>query len=288
MARLGLYPEAPKTPCVLGYEVVGRIAALGSGVSGWSVGERVVAFTRFGGYSEHAVADARVLARLPDSIEGGLGTALATQYCTAWFAAEEMVQLHEGDRVLIHAAAGGVGTALVQLARRRGCEIHGTTGSASKLEYLRSIGVDHPYAAEAPELHGKKFDVIFDSLGGSSVRKGYKRLDAGGRIVCYGVAELASPRRNPLRALQVLASFGVFHPISLLTSSRGIIGINMLRIADEKPEIIGRCLRAVVELAAEGQLSPRLGAVYPAEKVAEAHEFLGSRRSTGKVALRWK
>jgi len=109
LARLGLYQDAPKIPCVLGYEVVGRIDRVGSGVERVRAGDRVTAFTRFGGYASHVVVDSRAVVSIPEDMDAGVAAALATQYCTAWYAAEEMVRLHKGDHVLIQAAAGGVG-----------------------------------------------------------------------------------------------------------------------------------------------------------------------------------
>ena len=106
-------------------------------------------------------------------------------------------------------------------------------------------------------------------------------------MVSYGVADMTGPRKSTLRALGTLASFGWPHPLSLLTSSRGIIGINMLRIADERRDIIQRCLNAVVPLAAAGKLRPEVGKVFAAAQLAEAHDFLGSRQSVGKTVIQW-
>ena len=144
MARNGLYKDAPPNPAILGYEVVGVIDKIGKNVKGLQTGQRVVAFTRFGAYAEYAIADERAIAPLPSETTNGEGLALATQYCTAIYSAYEMVNLHKGDNILVHAAAGGVGTAIVQLAKLKGCNVYGTASSSEKLEYLKSIGVDFP------------------------------------------------------------------------------------------------------------------------------------------------
>src|SRR5262249_21947695 len=140
-ARQGLYQDAPPMPSVIGYEVVGRVDALGAGVDTCAVGQRVTALTRFGGYATQAVTDARAVAPLPDHLAVGVAAALPTQGCTAYYMAEEMVRLQPGDHVLVHAAAGGVGTLLVQLCKWRGCVVYGTAGAEDKLAVLRDLGV---------------------------------------------------------------------------------------------------------------------------------------------------
>lgn len=295
MARLGLYRDAPPLPAVLGYENVGRIAAVGPGVTDLRVGQRVVALTRFGGYAQAAIADARAAMPIPDDMDAGVATALATQYATAWYAAEEAVRLHPGDNILIHAAAGGVGIALIQLAKRRGATIFGTAGSDEKLKFLKEQGVDYPinyrkvdFAEEVKRLgFDKKLDVVFDPIGGDSVKKGFKLLNAGGRLVGYGASSMTEAKGNPFKILGVAAGFGIWSPIEFLTNSKSILGINMLRIADNRPEILARCIKNVVDLTVSGDLKPIVGKSFPHHQLADAHEYLASRQSIGKVAVLW-
>ncbi len=293
MARKGMYQDAPKIPCVLGYDVVGEVAALGEGVTDFVVGDRVTAMTRFGGYAEFAIVDTRGAVKIPSSMPLGEATALTTQYCTAYFAAAEMVQLHKGDKVLIQSAAGGVGTALVQYAKYKGCEIFGTAGSAAKLQYLKECGVHHPINynetdfAEVikKETGGKGVDVIFDAVGGNSVKRGIKSLASGGRIVCYGAADMTD--KNVFGKLKAGLGFGIYHPAEFMMTSTAIIGVNMLRIADNKPEVLKRCLENVVVLTEQGIFKPLAGKVFPVNEFAAAHEFLEGRKSMGKVSLIW-
>jgi len=295
LARWGLYPDAPKMPCVLGYEVVGRVIAVGNGVEKMSAGDRVLAFTRFGGYASKVAANAMAVVKISEEMPAGVVAALATQYCTAWFAAEEMVRLFPGDHVLIQAAAGGVGTALVQIAKRRGCVVFGTAGSPAKLDYLREIGVDHPinyrqkdFAREVRSIRGNRgLDVVFDSIGGKTFRQGYNLLASGGRIVTFGVAGMTGSRWNFLHILRTVLGFGFFHGLQLLSNSKSVLGVNMLRIADDRPDVLERCMRTVVDLTEKGELSPKVGGEYPTDQVADAHAFLEIRKSTGKVILRW-
>ncbi len=295
VARNGLYQDAPPMPSVLGYEVVGRVDALGAAIDSLAVGQRVTALTRFGGYATHALADARATAPIPEDMDVGVAAALPTQGCTAYYMAEEMVRLHAGDHVLVHAAAGGVGTLLVQFCKRRGCVVYGTAGSDEKLGLLRELGVDHPinyrradFAAEARRGCGDGgLDVIFDSIGGATTRKGMALLGAGGRMVCFGAADHTPGLLQPLRSLRFALSFGLPHPILLMLRSRGFIGVNMLRIADSRPLVLQRCLRAVVDLALQGELRPIVGGRFPAAQLGAAHALLESRRSTGKIVVTW-
>jgi NADPH:quinone reductase-like Zn-dependent oxidoreductase len=292
MARLGLYADAPPLPAIVGYEVVGRIHEIGADVKDKKVGQRVVGMTRFGGYAEYAVTDARAVAEIPDDMDAGIATALATQYGTAYYAAEEMVRLQEGDHVLIHAAAGGVGTALVQLAKWRGCIVYGTAGSDEKLDYLRKQGVDYPinyrksdFVTEIQKVVGERgLDVVFDSIGGDYIKKGMKLLGSGGRIVGYGAASMTGT--NIFGKIKVALGFGFYSPISLLTQSKGIVCVNMLRIADNRPLVIKRCLENVVRMTREGTLNPVVGGEFKFEDIAKAHALLESRKSMGKIVIR--
>ncbi len=293
LARLGLYPDAPPLPSVLGYEVAGKVAATGPEVDGVAVGDPVMAFCRFGGYATKTVTDARGVVPIPEGMDATTAAALPVQYGTAWYCAEEMVRLHPGDHVLIQAAAGGVGTALVQMARRRGCVIYGTAGSAEKLEYLADLGVDHPinyrrqdFAQVIRGLRGSAgLDVVFDSLGGRAFRDGLRLLGSGGRMVSFGVASMAGERRSLVRSLGTVMGFGRPHPLSLLSSSRSVMGVNMLRVADDRPATLRRTLSAVLEQVSAGALAPHVGAVFTMDRLGEAHQLLGARGSVGKVVV---
>jgi NADPH2:quinone reductase len=294
-ARHGTYQDAPPLPSVLGYEVVGRVEAIGRDASGFTAGQRVAALTRFGGYATAAVTDCRAAVPIPDDMDAGIAAALPTQGCTAYFCAEEMVRLYPGDHVLVQAAAGGVGTLLVQLAKHRGCYVYGTAGSDKKLEYLRSQGVDMPinynrddFAEVIRRTRGSEgLDVIFDSIGGSAIRKGIQLLAPGGRIVCFGAASHEAGSFQILRSLKFALSFGFPHPIPLLINSRSILGVNMLRIADHRPLVLQRCMQNVAKLAFDGVLRPVVGGRFTADRIGEAHSFLEGRGSTGKIVVTW-
>src|SRR2546429_6661657 len=178
MARVGLYPDAPKPPCIVGYEVAGTVSGVGPGVEGIEPGQRVVAGIQFGGYAEHVVVRATDCVPLPDGRSFEHSAAIPVNYATAWAGLVRYGGLRSGERVLIHAAAGGVGISATQIAKRPGAEVFGTA-SASKHDAIREQGVDHPidyrhddFAKEVRRLtSGEGIDVAFDALGPSSFRK---------------------------------------------------------------------------------------------------------------------
>ena len=136
MSRRGTYNDCPPLPATLGYECVGTVEEVGEGVSDVKPGDRAIAFTRFGSYAEKVVTPETGVQKIDDTLSSGEAVALATQYCTAWFAACEAINIYEGEHVLVHAAAGGIGTALIQIAKWKGCTVYGTASSPKKLEYL--------------------------------------------------------------------------------------------------------------------------------------------------------
>lgn len=295
VARLGKYRDCPPLPCVIGYEVVGRISKVGSNASEHKVGQRVVAFTRFGGYATQVRADRLGVVAIPETMNTGEAAALATQYCTAYYAAEEMVRLHEGDHVLVQAAAGGVGTALVQIAKHRKCIVYGGAGSDEKLDYLRKLGVDYPinylkedfYSAVKKIMGENKPDVIFNSIGGKTARDGMKFLNTAGRMVCYGAADGTEIKNKWVAGLKLAWGFGLTFTPLLIMQSKSFIGVNMLRVADDKKLVLKRCLTQVVRWHEEGILKPHVGKVFSADNLAEAHQFLELRKSIGKVMVKW-
>jgi NADPH:quinone reductase-like Zn-dependent oxidoreductase len=294
IARKGKYRDCPPLPCVIGYDVVGIIENAGSQVTGLQKGDRVTTLTRFGGYSEFIVADHRGVAKVPEEMPLTFAGAMATQYCTAYYAACECVNVFPGDKALVHAAAGGVGTALVQLLKYKGAVVFGTCSSAEKVKYLQSIGVDYPinykevdYKEAILKTVGKeRLDLVFDSLGGKYIRDGIKLLGAGGKIIGYGAAELSSAR-NIFSKIKVALQFGIYHPGSFLIKSKSFIGVYMLALADYKPGVVARCLKNVIRLGEENIIQPAGGLEFSVNELAQAHRALESRKSMGKIMVKW-
>ncbi len=297
MARLGYYKACPPLPAVIGYDVVGRIINKGKNVKDLEIGQRVTALTRFGGYATHVNTNQSGVVLIKEDTDAGIATALATQYSTAYFAAEYSMNLQKNEHVLIQAAAGGVGTALVQLAKRKGCIIYGTASSEKKLEYLKKQGVDFPinyrkqdfYEFIKAERGEMSIDAIFDSIGGNYVKKGLKLLAPGGRLAMYGAAQIAGDSNNKsiVRQLTTLLGFGKYRPTHFFANSQALIGVNMLQIGDYKPYILKKCMTAVVDLYNNKEINPTVGKTFKATELAEAHDFLQKRKSTGKIVIKW-
>ena len=293
LARVGLYPDAPKPPCVVGYEIAGDVDAVGPGVEGFAQGDRVAGGCRFGGYAELVAAGADTLLPLLEDWSYSEGAALPVTYATAYAGLVRYGGLREGERMLIHAAAGGVGTAATQIAKLLGAEVFGTA-SPEKHEAIRGFGVDHPIdyrtrdvVAEVRRLTGENrpLDLVLDAIGGRSFRRSYSLLRPGGRLVCFGASSIQQgERRNPLKALGVVAQLPRFNTLRLMNDSKSVIGLNMLRIWDSgRP--LDEYLEPLSAWVAEGRIRPVVAREFPLEQGAEAHRFLHERRNIGKVVL---
>ncbi|HEX2707081.1 MAG TPA: medium chain dehydrogenase/reductase family protein [Solirubrobacterales bacterium] len=297
MARVGLYPDAPKTPCVLGYEVAGEIESVGEDVSDFRLGDRVIAGTRFGGQAELVVVAADQLLPLPDRLSFEQGAAFPVNYGTAYAALILMGGLRQGDRVLIHAAAGGVGIAATQLARNVGAEIFGTA-SPSKHEAIRAQGVAHAidyrgkdFEAEVTRITGGEgVDLIIDALGPASFRKDYRLLRPGGRMVMFGLSEASrSGARSVPAALRSLVAMPLatmpwWKSLALMNENKGVFGLNMLGWWDREGNLDRVTSPLMVDLEA-GRLDPVVAEAFPFDRAGDAHEFIAQRRNVGKVVL---
>ena len=287
LARVGLYPDAPKPPCVVGYEVAGTIAAVGDGVDPGRVGERVLAGTRFGGYAEIVNVRALDTVGLPESMSFEQGAAIPVNYSTAWAALHGYGSLRTGERVLVHAAAGGVGIAAVQLAKATGAEVHGTA-SPTKHKRLTELGVDRAIDYRRADWWKGvgPYDIVLDAIGGRSLRRSYELLRPGGRLVAYGLSAMQQGETRSLRraAPQALAMFRGFNLIKQLEESKAVIGLNMLRLWDDRGTLepwIGPLSAALTD----GTVSPVVHAAVPFDKAPEAHRILAARENVGKVVL---
>jgi NADPH:quinone reductase-like Zn-dependent oxidoreductase len=297
MARAGTYPDAPRPPCVVGYEVAGEVESVGEGADGLSVGDRVLAGTRFGGYAELVSVPAGQAVKLPDSVSFGEGAAFPVNYGTAYAALVIMGGLKEGERTLIHAAAGGVGIAAIQIAKGRGAEIFGTA-SAGKHDAIRAQGVEHAidyrsadFAEEVMRItRGEGVDVIIDAIGPSSFRKDYRILRQGGRLVMYGASEIQTGERRDLRAVakaltaMPVATMPWWKSAAMMNENKGVFGLNMLSWWDREGSL-DRMIEPLRSALETGELRPVVAEAFAFESAPEAHRFIAERRNVGKVVL---
>jgi NADPH:quinone reductase-like Zn-dependent oxidoreductase len=297
MARLGLYPDAPKTPCVMGYEVSGVVESVGDGVSEHAVGDRVVAGTQFGGQAELVVVPEAQVLPLPERLSFEQGAAFPVNYGTAYAALIVMGSLREDDRLLIHAAAGGVGIAATQIARNVGAEIYGTA-SPAKHDAIRAQGVQHPidyrnqdFETETMRLTGGEgVDLIVDALGPTSFRKDYRLLRPGGRVVMYGLSEATSESGRNLPAMvkglikMPLATVPWWKSLMMMNENKGVFGLNMLKWW-EREGSLDRLTEPLMADLESGRLEPVVAEAFPFERAGDAHKFIAERRNVGKVVL---
>ena len=298
MARVGLYPEAPKPPCVLGYEVAGDVEAVGDGVESVKAGDRVMAGTRFGGQASMVTVPESQAIPLPDEFSYEQGAAFPVNYATSYVALVIMGGLRAGERVLIHAAAGGVGISAIQIARSRGAEIFGTA-SSSKHKAIQAQGVEHPidyrtqdFESEIRRLTGGEgVDLIMDATGPTNFRKDYRLLREGGRLVMYGLTEASAGTGRDMRKLvsslarMPFATVPWWKSLQLMSENKGIFGLNMLAWQDR--EGLDRVIGPLSKEIEDGtiQIDPVVADSFPFEGAGEAHTFIAERKNVGKVVL---
>src|SRR5437763_8509003 len=281
---MGLYPDAPKPPVVVGYEVAGVVDAVGEGVGGVAEGDRVMAATRFGGHAEQVVVKASDTIALPESLSFAQGAAIPVNYGTAWAALMTFANLQPDERVLVHAAAGGVGIAATQIAKRRGAHVLGTA-SPGKHDAIRANGVDEAYGYELPSTL-PKVDVVLDALGGASFKRSYDLLRAGGRLVAFGASSVVGgEKRNLVKAApQALRMLRGFNLLEQMSASKAVIGLNMLTLWDDRGTL-EPWITPLREMLEDGTLHPVVSDVVPFDEAPEAHRIITERRNVGKVVL---
>jgi len=290
MARIGVYPDAPKPPCVVGYEVAGTILELGEGAATperpLTHGQRVVAGTLFGGYASQVVVDAGDVVALPEELTFEQGAAIPVNYATAWAGLIGYGSLQRGERVLVHSAGGGVGIAATQIAKRHEAEVYGTA-SPGKHARIRELGVDHAldYTAAGWERGLPPFDLVMDAVGGRSFRRSYELLRPGGRLVAFGAsAVVAGERRNPVSALRTVLRMPRFNLIKQMSESKAVIGLNMLSLWKDR-RTLAPWIEPLRELMDNGTIAPVVAGAFPFEQAGEAHRMITERRNVGKVVL---
>jgi 2-desacetyl-2-hydroxyethyl bacteriochlorophyllide A dehydrogenase len=285
--RLGFYPDAPKKPFVPGYEVSGRVSAVGKNVAGLKPGDAVAAGTYFGGYASQVTLPARQVFALPKSIDLADGAALPVNYFTAHVALLEMARIRKGDRVLVECATGGVGVLAIQIARRAGAEVTGLTTSPHKKPFITELGA---IAYTREELRADKsltgYDMILNASGGAEIEWQRARLGITGRMVCVGLSSgVKDGKRNFARIALAALRTPRISVLKLFDANSGIYALNALHVLRDERWI--ERLTAAVGKVEELGLRPHVGKVFPAAEAAAAHQFLETKQATGKVLLQW-
>ncbi len=292
MARMGLYPDAGKPPLVTGYEFAGTVSKTGAGVTHIREGDPVVGMRNFGCYASSVVTDSQMVIRRPDGVDAVKGAAFPVVYVTAWHSIVYLGNLHAGERILIQNAGGGLGTAAIQIARHRGAVIMGTA-STRKMEFLESMGVDHPIDYQAGDWEeavrdltgGEGVEMILDPIGGRLLSRELEMLAHTGRLIACGVSSFAPGKsRRLLKALIEVLRTPRVKPIRLMLKNRGIFGVHIGHLWHRGDVMEGE-LRDLMQLLGEGILDPVVDRTFPLEEAARAHHYIQDRKNLGKIVL---
>jgi NADPH:quinone reductase-like Zn-dependent oxidoreductase len=294
MMRMGLYPEAPPPPFIPGYEVSGKVLEVGPAVKTIRPGDRVLAGSKFGGYTTEITLPEYQVRKIPDRLSEVEAAAIPVNFLTAWMALHEMGRIRKGDRVLIQSAAGGVGVAAVQIAAQAGAKIVGLVGSASKIETVRSLGASEVVLQnEWDELSDEEaggFQIILDSSGGESLKRSLRRLSASGRVISFGASSsVAGQKRSIPHLISLLMNTSILTPFKLMMENKGIFGLNLLQLlknpsaGDFNP--VYSAFDQIMERFEDGSFKVIIGKTFPLAQAGTAHTYLQSRANIGKVLL---
>jgi NADPH:quinone reductase-like Zn-dependent oxidoreductase len=294
MGRLGLYPDLPRIPVVPGYEVAGRVDAVGGGVDASWVGRDVFASTRFGGYADVVCAPEAQIFPRPSNMSAQEGASIPVNYLTAWQLVVAMGGLKAGETVLIHSAGGGVGIAATQIAKHIGARVIGTA-SAAKHKELSALGADHliDYRTENFEVRarqitgGRGVELILDAVGGDSLKKGYRLLAPTGRLGVFGASSAANNKAGGylgMAAMLANTPWVQFNPLSLMSANKGVFGVNLGHMWGEFERMRG-WMDQLMTLWESGAIRPKIARVFTFDEAPAAHHFIQDRKNIGKVLL---
>ncbi|HEU5056823.1 MAG TPA: zinc-binding dehydrogenase [Kofleriaceae bacterium] len=288
--RTGHYPRQPPMPFTPGMEAAGVVDAVGEGAASELLGRRVMAVPIYGSHAEKFCLRADYVMELPEWASFEEGAAFPVMYLTAWYALHELGRARAGERVIITAAAGGVGTALLQLARHADLRVMAVVGAPEKGDLVRSLGADlvasyDSCAAEAARAW-KKVDLVIDAVGGTVFRPLWRLLDLSGRYILYGFAEVGTARGiSYLRGARGLISMGLLRPYqSFVTANLTLSGFNLSVVPDQVP-LLRRSATQLIDLWRDKAIRPIVGERFSFDRLPDAHRFLASRRSTGRVVV---
>lgn len=290
MLREGLYPVDAELPYPPGYDLVGVVDKLGTGVSDLQVGQRVADLTIWGAYTEYTLRPAEKLVPVPGGLDADEAVVLVLSYMTAYQMLHRVAEVEAGQSVLIHGASGAVGTALAQLGKLAGLTLYGTA-STSKQDYVTSMGVTaidyktEDFVERIAEATGSAgVDVVFDAVGVDNFERSYQSLKPGGLLVEYGLY---------LAALGKVGMIGEFAGWSwqqliwtfLPEEERRYTFYSIADLREEQPEWFREDLAALFTLLADGEIQPRIWKRMPLEQAAEAHRLIEAGEVRGKIVL---
>src|SRR5437762_1720532 len=297
MMREGIHPETPRVPFTPGWDLVGVVDRLGVGISGIEPGQMVAALPISGAYTEFVCLPKRELVPVPSGLDAAEAVSLVLNYVTAYQMLHRSAKVRPGQRVLIHGAAGGVGSALLQLGRLAELEVYGTCSSrgASAVSDLGAIPIDYQHQDFVKEIHrltSAGVDVVFDSIGGTHIWRSRKALRPGGRVVAYGLTSslregrLASGRSGRRHRFRGIAIFGLYIAGGwLLPGRKRVVPYSIQWLKRLKPALFRQDLIALFDLLQQQKIKPLITQRFPLAEARHAHELLGKGGVTGKMVL---
>jgi len=291
LSRKGLYGWAPKRPYILGMEGSGIIEKIGEGVEENRIGQEVMVGTQYGCYAEKIVVpQERALSCIPNySLKES--AAFLVNYMTAWMALFELAKIKKDEKVLISAAAGGVGTAAIILASKMGCQVYGLAGSQEKINYIKNLGAKEGFNYRKVDCFDKLIketngiDVVVEMVGGKVYRESFKNLNPLGRLVVIGFASFDIKWWNPISWWKTLRDIPRMKIMPLAEKSAGIMASHLGYLL-KNPELMITVNNRLTEFVIEHNIKPEIGKEFTFDQVAKAHEFIESRKSTGKIILK--
>ena len=297
MAREGIHPETPHVPYTPGWDLVGVVDRLGDGVTGIAAGQLVAAMPISGAYAEFVCLPQRELVPVPPVLDPAEAVSLILNYITAYQMLHRSAKVQAGQRVLIHGASGGVGTALLQLGRLSKLEMYGTCSAqgAPAVSELGAVPIDYhdlDFVQEIRRLTGHGVDVVFDSIGGSHIWRSRKALRPGGKVVAYGLTgslrggRLASGRGGGRHRYRAIAIFGLYILAGWISPGRKrVLPYSIQTLKRLKPEMFRQDLSTLFELLQQKRIKPLVAQRLPLAEARRAHELLGKGGVIGKLVL---
>lgn len=295
LARKGQYPDGPSKPCVMGYEVSGVVASVGSDVGDEWLGKEVITFTRFKGQAEQVAVRELQLFEKPDRLSFEEAAALPVNYLTAYILISVMGSLQSYESILIHNVGGGVGIAAMDIAQHIGATTFGTA-SKRKHDFLSERGLDYAidyrnkdwYEELMSLTDGKGVELITDPLGGKEWKRSYKALRATGRLGMFGISSASEGTSGGIGALwsmfKTVVQMPIFHPLPLLSKNRGVFGVNLGHLWHE-PEKARIWMQKILNGVEEGWINPHVDTTFDFDNVGKAHQYIEERKNIGKVIL---
>jgi NADPH:quinone reductase-like Zn-dependent oxidoreductase len=292
LARKGLYPDAPKPPCVVGYEVSGIIETAGEGVDSSIVGKSVLALTRFNGYSEKVCVSEKNVFPIPESLDFERAAAIPVNYLTAYQLICVMGGLEKGESVLIHNAGGGVGLAALDIALHLEAATYGTS-SAGKHSFLMERGLKHAIDYRSQDFlssimkltGGKGVEMVIDPIGGKYWKKSYRALRSTGRLGVFGISAVTESTMGRIfQFVKLLAQMPWYNPLGLMNANKSVFGVNLGHMWNERNKM-SAWLQEILKGVEEGWIRPHVDRAFPFEQAGEAHAYIEARKNIGKIVL---